>query len=148
MSYGAAGPCPYFVIRPKKCKITAKIGKKLKKILGCKTLPWTNFWKFGQIFFLIISMSSNIFELVIYKRKKNFKKKLLPGVLPLAVGGRGENCHSNAWGTEGRRQKLSTALGNPSIHRGLGCKLQQHSAAFPCKNTLKFDVVFQHCWSS
>jgi hypothetical protein len=31
MSYGAAGPCPDFVLRPKKCKITAKIGKKTEK---------------------------------------------------------------------------------------------------------------------
>jgi hypothetical protein len=33
MAYGGAGLCPDFVLRAKKCKITAKIGKKLEKIL-------------------------------------------------------------------------------------------------------------------
>jgi hypothetical protein len=42
MAYGGAGLCPDFVLRAKKCKITAKIGKKLeKKFKGSKTLPWT-----------------------------------------------------------------------------------------------------------
>jgi hypothetical protein len=36
---------------------------------------------------IIMSMSSNILELVIYERKKVFKKKLLPGVLPLCNAG-------------------------------------------------------------
>jgi hypothetical protein len=39
MAYGGAGLCPDFVLRAKKCKITAKIGKKLeKKFKGSKTV--------------------------------------------------------------------------------------------------------------
>jgi hypothetical protein len=50
MAYGCAGLCTDFESRPKKCKITAKIGKKLKKILGHKTLPWTNLCQFDPKF--------------------------------------------------------------------------------------------------
>jgi hypothetical protein len=80
MAYGGAGMCPDFVLRPKKCKITAKIGKNWKKFKGSKALPLTNFKKFGQkIKKIIMSMSSNILELVINERKKVFKKTLLRG---------------------------------------------------------------------
>jgi hypothetical protein len=34
MAYGGAGMCTDFELRPKKCQIRAKIGKKLKKIIG------------------------------------------------------------------------------------------------------------------
>jgi hypothetical protein len=73
MAYGAAEPCPDFVLRPKKCKITAIIGKKPKRILGPKNFTMDQFLKiWSKNKKIIMSMSSNILELVIYERKKVF----------------------------------------------------------------------------
>jgi hypothetical protein len=80
MAYGAAGPCPDFVLRPKKCKITAKIGKKLKIFLGRKTLPWTNFWKFGQK--KKKNYNVNVIQYIKISdlwKKKGFQKKFIAG---------------------------------------------------------------------
>jgi hypothetical protein len=88
MAYGGAGLCTDFVLRPKKCKITAKIGKQPKIILGPSNFTMDQVLKmWPKNKKIIMSMSSNILELVIYERKIVFKKKLLPGVLPLCLQG-------------------------------------------------------------
>jgi hypothetical protein len=74
MAYGGAGMCTDFELRPKKCKIRAKIGKKTEK----------NYWVVklyqamaGPDFFWVtnpktlISMSCHTLELVIYKLKQD-----------------------------------------------------------------------------
>jgi hypothetical protein len=59
MAYGGAGMCTDFELRPKKCKIRAKIGKKLKKNIGLKSLTWTNFFFLVKNPKPLISMSSH-----------------------------------------------------------------------------------------
>jgi hypothetical protein len=60
MAYGGAGLCPDFVLRAKKCKITAKIGKKLKKIQG--QLNFT----MDQFFFRVKNPKNIIFYVIPY----------------------------------------------------------------------------------
>jgi hypothetical protein len=80
MAYVCAGLCTYFESRPKKCKITAKIGKKTEKIYwAIKLYHAAIFAKFDPKFQnFAISVTPYIGNTNI-KNIKSFQKKFIAG---------------------------------------------------------------------
>jgi hypothetical protein len=79
MGYWCAGLCTDFESRPKKCKITAKIGKNLKKAIKLYHMHGPIFENLIQNSKILLSVSPPYIRNTDIKNKKKFSKKIIAG---------------------------------------------------------------------